>query len=212
MTTEAKAIIIVTIVCIGILFGGTFLYQKNAPKDTLTENKEALVRDNSMRMGAATSSKVTLVEFGDYQCPACAFIAPGVKKLMEEYKDRVTFVFRDFPLIMHKNAVIAAQMTYIANEQGKYWEMHEKLYATQTEWENVDNPSDLFIGYAKELGMNTDGIKEKLASNIYKDRIQADVKDGDLVGVNSTPTFFVNDTIVRTADYNALKKAIDAQL
>lgn len=211
MTTEAKTIIIVIIVCVGLLFGGALLYQKNAPKDILTENREALVREDSMKV-AATSSKVTVVEFGDYQCPACSYVAPGIEQLMKDYKDRVTFVFRDFPLAMHKNAIIAAQMTYIANEQGKFWEMHKKLYAAQAEWENVSDPSDLFVGYAKELGMNTAGIKEKLSTDIYKDRINDAIKDGELVGVNSTPTFFINDTIIRMADYNAIKAAIEDEL
>ena len=211
MTTETKAIIIVTIACVALLFGGAWLYQKNAPKDALTENQEALVRENSMRV-SATSSKLTVVEFGDYQCPACAYIEPAIDELRETYKDRITFVFRDFPLSMHKNAMKAAQMTYIANEQGKYWEMHRALYASQKEWENVADPTDLFVGYAATLGLKTDGMKEKLASDIYKDRINADTKDGELLGINSTPTFFIGNSIVRVADYNAIKKAIDAEL
>jgi protein-disulfide isomerase len=211
MTTEAKAIIIVTLICLGILFGGAWLYQKNTPKPTLTGNQEALVRENSMKL-AATSSKVTVVEFADYQCPACGFIAPGLQELKETYKDRVTFVFRDFPLNIHKNAVKAAQMAHIANEQGKFWEMHDKLFASQSEWENEEDPSDMFVGYAAELNMKTEGIKAKLGTDLYKDRITADIRDGELLGVNSTPTFFINNTIVRSADYNAIKAAIDAEL
>ena len=211
MTTETKAIIIVTIACVALLFGGAWLYQKNAPKDVLTEHQEALVREDSMKR-VATSSKLTVVEFGDYQCPACGYIEPSIEELRKTYKDRVTFVFRDFPLSMHKNAFKAAVMTYIANEQGKYWEMHDKIYASQSEWENAADPSDLFIGYAQALGLKTEGMKEKLASDIYKDRINKDIADGDLLGVNSTPTFFVGNTIIRTADYKTIKKAIDEQL
>lgn len=211
MTTEAKSIIAVVIICVALLVGGSWLYQKNAPKDELTGNQEALVRENSMKT-VATSSKVTVVEFGDYQCPACAYIEPGIAELKETYKENVTFVFRDFPLPMHKNAMKASQMTYIANEQGKYWEMHDKLYASQTEWEKAEDPSDIFVGYAAELGMKADGVKAKLATDIYTDRINADVKDGELLGVRSTPTFFVGNTIIRLADYNAIKKAIDEEL
>ena len=211
MTTETKTMLIVGIISMALLVGGAWLYQKSAPSDTLTENMEALVRENSMK-STASSTKVTVVEFGDYQCPACAYIEPGIQELKELYKDQVTFVFRDFPLNIHPNAVAAAKMTHIANEQGKYWEMHDKLYASQSEWENVGDPSDLFISYAQALGMNTEGLKEKLASNIYEDRIKDDLRDGETVGVNSTPTFFVGNTIIRTADYNAIKQAIDAEL
>jgi len=213
MTTETKTIIIVSVVCLAVLFGGAYLYQKSAPKDTLTGNQEALVREDSMRTGAsATSSELTVVEFGDYQCPACGYIEPGIQQLMQEYGDRVTFVFRDLPLPMHKNAFKAAVATYIANEQGKYWEMHGKLYASQSEWENVSDPTDLFVSYAQSVGVNTAGFKEKLSSDIYDERIRRDMRDADLLGVNSTPTFFVGNTAIRRADYSGIKTAIDDEL
>jgi protein-disulfide isomerase len=216
MTTETKSIIIAGIICVAILFGGAWLYQRNAPSvapSILTENQDALVRADSMKISAsASSTKVTVVEFGDYQCPACAYIEPALDKLKADYKDRVTFVFRDFPLSMHKNAIKAAQMTYIANEQGKYWEMHGKIYGSQKEWETLPDPSDVFVSYAAALGMNTAGIKEKLSSNIYQDRINKDIADGGLVGVDSTPTFFINNTIIRRADYEVIKAAIEEEL
>jgi len=202
----------VIVFSIVILIGGAWLYQKNAPNTVssiLTANQEALVREDSLKK-VAPHQKVIVVEFADYQCPACSYIAPGVKELMDTYKDNVTFVYRNFPLkTIHPNAVISAQMARIAGEQGKFWEMHEKLYASQSEWENLSDPTAKFISYAEQLGMTTVGIKEKLLSDLYKDKIDADLKDGELVSVNSTPTFFVGNTIIRTADYKALKKAID---
>lgn len=212
MTTETKTIIGVTLVCLAILFGGAYLYQSSIPQDTLTGNQEALVREDSKMAGATTTPKVTVVEFGDYQCPACAAVAPRFMELKEMYGDEVAFVFRDYPLPMHRNAMIAAVMTYIADEQGKYWEMHEKLYASQAEWQSVSDPSDLFVSYAAGLGMNTAGIKEKLLTDIYQDRIKRDVQDGNALGVNSTPTFFIGDVIIRTANHVAIKAAIDAAL
>lgn len=211
MTTETKSMIIVGIISVAILFGGAWLYQKNTPKDELVANQDALVRENSMKM-EAIDEKLVVVEFGDYQCPACSYIAPGIKELQETYKDSVTFVFRDFPLNIHANAMKASQLTYIANEQGKYWEMHEKLYNLQTEWEKVSDPTDLFVSYAKALNMNTEDVKKKLSSDIYIDRIKDDVKDASLLGINSTPTFFVGNTIIRSANYDAIKKAIDVEL
>jgi len=89
---------------------------------------------------------------------------------MEQYKDNVTFVYRNFPLTtIHRNAVVSAQMVRIAGEQGKYWEMHDKLFETQTEWSEVPDPTDLFVTYAAELGLNTSSIKSEISSGkIYR--------------------------------------------
>ena len=201
--------LVVLIVCVAILFGGAWFYQKSAPSNNLSTNQEALVREDSLKV-VAPHEKVVVVEFADYQCPACAYIAPKVKELRDTYKDSVTFVYRNFPLkTIHPNSMISAQMARIAGEQGKLWEMHEKLYANQTEWEGLSDPTNIFISYAEQIGLVTSSIKEKLSSGVYVDKINADLKDGELVGVNSTPTFFVGDKIIRSADYNALKKAID---
>jgi protein-disulfide isomerase len=216
MTTEIKTMLIVILVSIVILVGGAWIYEKTSPSaepETLTAHQDALVHDNSFKIPAAKQQKVTVVEFGDFQCPACGYIEPQVEQFRKEYADNVTFVFRNFPLTtIHKNALKAAQMSYIANEQGKYWEMHDKLYATQQDWEDVADPSDMFISYAAALGMNTDGMKAKLESNTYVDQINADVADGNTLGVDSTPTFFVGNTIIRTASADLLKRAIDTQL
>jgi len=214
MTTEIKTMIGLVLVCVAILAGGAYFYQNNsgALPTVLESNQEALVREDSIKI-KAENEKLVVVEFADFQCPACAAVAPYVKQLADEYKDEVTFVFRDFPLTnIHRNAVKSAQMARIANEQGKYMEMSEKLYSNQSEWGSASNPSDFFLRYAQEIGMNTDGLKEKLDSDIYRDQINADVRDADLLGVNSTPTFFVGNTIIRTANYQQVREAIDAQL
>jgi protein-disulfide isomerase len=213
MTTEIKIMIIVGVASVAILFGGAWLYQATVPSaqsDVLTQHQEALVRDDSVK-AVAPHQKAVVVEFGDYQCPACAAIAPQVRQLMDAHKDDVTFVFRNFPLTqIHKNAMISAQMTRIAGEQGKNSEMGDYLFAHQSEWETLVDPTDTFISYASALGMATSSIKQELSSGKYIDKINADEKDGELVGVNSTPTFFVGNSIIRSADYNALKKAVDA--
>lgn len=200
-----------------ILAGGAWLYQNSSNKaaqpDVLTAGQEALIRENSIKVKAAGEEKLVVVEFADYQCPACGYVAPQFKTIMEQYKENVTFVFRDFPLIsIHKNATIAAQMARIAGEQGKYWEMHDVLYEKQEEWSAVADPSDLFVGYASALGLNTSEIKNKLSSGAYKKEIEADSADGTSLGVNSTPTFFIGDQIIRTANAGLIKQAIDAKL
>ena len=217
MTSEIKTMIIVLVVCVIILFGGAWIYQKTVPTPVttpsiLTSHQEALVRDDSIKV-VAPHQKLVVVEFADYECPACAYIAPKVKEFMNTYKDNVTFVFRNFPLnTIHPNAMISAEMARIAGEQGKYWEMHDQLFTNQAEWGELSDPSDVFVSYAKKIGMDASNTKAELAKAPYADKINADEKDGVLVGVDSTPTFFVGNTIIRTADPVALKKAIDDAL
>ncbi len=209
MTTEIKTMLIILVGCVLILIGGSYLYQRSIPQPILTSHQEALVREDSIKV-VAPAQKVVVVEFADYQCPACSFIAPKVKELMETYKNNVTFVYRNFPLTtIHKNAIASAQIARIAGEQGKYWEMHDTLFTNQADWESLANPTDLFIAYAERLGLATTSIRQKITSGQYVDKIQADLKDGELIGVDSTPTFFVGNIIVRGTDYVSLKKAID---
>ncbi len=217
MTTETKTMLIVLVASIIILAGGAALYQRSSNQpdspDTLTTNQEALVRENSIKISATGEEKLVVVEFADYQCPACGYIAPQIKLLMEQYKENVTFVFRDFPLSnIHRNAVSAASTARIAGEQGKYWEMHELLFAKQGEWSIVSDPSDLFVQYASSLGMDTSEIKNKLSSKAYQKEIEQDLADARILGVDSTPTFFVGDVIIRTANANLIKETIDAKL
>jgi len=217
MTTETKTMLIVLVVSLLILAGGAALYQRSSNQpdrpNTLTTNQEALVRENSIKVPATGEEKLVVVEFADYQCPACGFVAPQIKLLMEQYKENVTFVFRDFPLTnIHRNATPAASMARIAGEQGKYWEMHYLLFEKQEEWSNASDPSDLFVEYASFLEMDTSEIKTKLSAKVYQKEIEQDLADARLLGVDSTPTFFVGDTIIRTANANLIKETIDTKL
>src|SRR5690606_4714485 len=103
----------------------------DAGKADPTAIMSKLVREDSRKVG---SGEVQVVEFGDYQCPACAQVNPDVEKLKEEFKDDITFVFRNFPLPMHPNAQVAAEAAEAAGSQEKYWEMHNKLFETQDQW------------------------------------------------------------------------------
>jgi protein-disulfide isomerase len=217
MTTETKIMVGVLIISVVIVVGGSWLYQRSVDQqsqpEVLTSNQEALVRENSIKIQATGEEKLVVVEFADYECPACAAVAPRIKELVEQYGENVTFVFRDFPLTnIHPNATIAARMVRIAGEQDKYWEMHDLMFAKQAEWAAASDPSDLFVGYAGELGMNTSDIKTKLSSDVYESEVKADVADANLLRVNSTPTFFVGDRIIRTANIGLVQQTIEEKL
>lgn len=166
------------------------------------------VREDSYQ--TAKGAKVTAVEFGDYQCPACALAEPTWEQLMQEYKDRVNFVFRNFPLPQHNNAEISAEAAEAAGEQGKFWEMHNKIYAAQKEWETSTNSLSLFISYAQAIGLDVNKFKADVEAKKFSAKIQRDIADGNTVGVTGTPTFYVNGE--KVPNYENLKAAIDKAL
>lgn len=158
-------------------------------------------------------AKVTLIEYGDFQCPACAAYFPAVKQLSEEFGKDLRIVHRFFPLTnIHKNAMIAAQAAYAAGLQNKFWEMHDKLYENQNRWSN-SSPKDTFIGYAKDLGLDLDKFKIDLDSDSTKQFINNERNKAASIGINSTPTFFVNSyRIQNPAGYDAFKKIIQDEI
>lgn len=145
-----------------------------------------------------TDSKVVLIEYGDFQCPGCGSIHPGIKKIAEEYKDTIAFVFRNFPLpaTTHPNAKASAATAEAAGLQGKYWEMNNKIYENQSEWSNLTGVerTDMFVSYAKELGLDEAKFRIDLASTNVNQKLLFDKAIGEKSGVDSTPSFFLNGT------------------
>ncbi len=215
MTKEAKVLIGIAVL---VIIGGVLLAifanpqpeQPGAPVDS-----QALVRENS-HMTGKKDAKVTVVEFGDFQCPACAAAFPEMKAVMDQFKDNpeVNFVFRNFPLdAIHPNAQVSAEAAEAAGKQGKFWEMSEILYARQSEWAQSQTAKDVFAKYAEELGLNVDEFKVSVEQRLSSDIISTDAKDGTSVGVNSTPTFFINGVKQsKVLKRDELKALIDAEL
>jgi len=131
---------------------------------------------------------VTLVEYGDYECPHCGFAHPVVKTVQRELEGQLRFVFRNFPLAeAHPHAVLAAQSAEAAGSQGRFWEMHDMIFEHQDALE----PEDL-IGYGKALGLDVARFKSELEAGTYAKKVRDDFRSGVRSGVNGTPTFFVN--------------------
>lgn len=145
----------------------------------------------------AAGAKVTLVEFGDFQCPACGAYEPMVEKVMNDNKTIAQFVFRNFPLTqLHQNALLGAKAAEAAGVQGKYWEMHDMLYAKQTEWGGALNAKALLIGYAKTLKLDTAKFEADLGSTAIEDKIRAEYSEGVKLNIQGTPTFFINGKMI----------------
>lgn len=210
MNSETKlflGIILATVVIIG---GAVFAFSRPtlAPK----VNQELLVRTDSPKIGSP-SAAVTLVNFGDFQCPACGAYYPVVKKLTQTYKDSLVLVFRHFPLPSHANAMPAARAVEAAGKQGKFWEMHDKVYETQKDWSTEKNAPEIFAGYAKELGLDVEKFSKDMGSSEVKKRIDNDVADANALGINATPTFFVNgEKIVNPRSFEEFETLIKAAI
>ncbi|MBI4215316.1 MAG: thioredoxin domain-containing protein, partial [Parcubacteria group bacterium] len=116
------------------------------------------------------SAETILVEYSDFQCPACAYYHPIVQQLAEKYKEKLQFVYRHFPLKnIHKNAAPAAWAAEAAGKQGQFWEMQDKLFANQDEWANQKNPKDIFEQYAQSLGLDMEKFKSDFDSKEVRD-------------------------------------------
>ena len=160
-------------------------------------------------------AKVQLLEYGDYQCPACGFFHPITKQIAERYQDRITFTFRHFPLEnLHKNAMIASEAAEAAGAQGKYFEMHDKLFTGQSAWSELADPMPTFNQYAGEIGLDVAKFTSDVTSNKYEAMVRASYARGMGLGVNSTPTFFLNGKKIENTPrtYGAFQALIDAAL
>jgi protein-disulfide isomerase len=151
-------------------------------------------------------AKVTVVMFQDFQCPFSNRSQPTVKQLMELYPDKVKLVFKNFPLNFHKQAEIAAEAALAAGAQGKFWEMHDKIFANQ---KNIS--LDILKGYAKELNLDMNKFNQDLDTHTYKKTIDEDMKLATGAGVRGTPTFFINGKkLVGAKPVGEFQKVIDA--
>lgn len=163
-------------------------------------------------------SKVILVEYADYQCPGCGTIYPLVKSITEQYKDRMQFVFRNFPITeAHPNAKAAAGSAEAAGLQGKFWEMYDKIYEKQADWSNlsITERGKFFEGLATEIGLDINKFNTDLSSPSITEKINFDTALAKKAGVEATPTFYLNGKKLESTDYGTeakFKEAIDAAL
>ncbi len=143
-------------------------------------------------------ASVVVMEYSDFQCPACRSYYPMVKQLTTEFEDRAIFVFRHFPLLsIHPNAEFAARAAEAAGEQGKFWEMHDILYEKQNEWARVANVTPLFESYATLLALDLEKFKTDFSSDAVKDFVRAQRVHAVQAGLQGTPSFFVDGEQIR---------------
>lgn len=200
------------LIILGVLilgFVGFLVYQNNDDSNSATGGEE--VQASQHTQGAGTAN-VTLVEYGDFQCPSCAQFYPIVNEVKKEYGDRITFQFRHFPLTqIHQNAMAAHRAAEAAAKQDKFWEMHDILYERQNLWGQSQNAAGIMEDYATELGMNVEQFKADFQSSEVNAIINADLKEGQDLKVSGTPTFVINGEVVELPEpsLDGFKQLID---
>lgn len=185
---DKRFLAIVSIIIIAFV-GVIVINRKHADAPGQTNNN--VQPTNHVKGGNA--KKVTLVEYGDFQCPVCGAYEPVFRSVYEKYKDDIQFQFRNFPLQqIHENALAGARAAEAANKQGKFWEMHDQLYDNQTTWSESATPQTYFEQYATSLGLNMEQYRKDFSSSAVNDIINADIKEGEKLKVSGTPSIFIN--------------------
>ena len=184
MSNRFFAILLIIIAIIG----GIIFVSRNKSDTPSVSNTQP----STITTGKGTTG-VTLIEYGDFQCPVCASYFPIVQQVKQKYGDQITFQFRNFPLSeIHPNAVIAARAAMAANKQGKFWEYHDLLYENQTSWAESKNVESMLDGYAEQLELNMDQFRTDRASDEINNIVQADRAEAQRQGFTGTPTFVLD--------------------
>ncbi len=197
------------VVGVGLLIAGLWYLSSMEAPDTA---KLDIAADEWQQ--GPSDAKVTLVEYADFECPACAAYHPVLKEVKEAFKNELRFVYRHFPLPMHRNAVAASLAAEAAGKQGKFWEMSDLLYAKQKEWDKkTSEDRGMFEKYATELGLNLEQFKTDMQNDELRKKIEAQRSSGDDLNVRGTPSFFLNgESITNPSNAEAFKNLIRAKL
>ncbi len=184
------------------LAGGAAFYMSKQPGETAVSSASSptqTIAGGGARVRGPQNASITLIEFGDYQCPSCGYYAPIVAEVLRRYPKDVRLEFHHFPLIqLHQYAMAAALAAEAAADQGKFWEMHDLLYEHQDAWSRSPNAESEFVSYASKIGLNVNQFMQSVRSPVVNQRVLEDVVKAREFTVNETPTFFVNGQKVTT--------------
>ncbi len=187
-------------------------WESAAPAAQGASGAVAVVDESTHVLDDAGEGAPVVVEFFDYECPSCGQFHPIVEDLRDRYEGRVTFAVRYFPLPGHPNAVPAALAAEAAAQQGEFEAMHATLFERQQEWAGTDDAAAAFRGYAEELGLDLAAYDAAVADPATLERVQLDADAAVALGVQSTPTFFVDGEQVELQRYDDVETAIQAAL
>lgn len=148
------------------------------------------------------TAAITITEYSDYECPACGYFYPIVKKLKDKYGDQIKMNYKFFPLNSHQFSALAARAAQAAKNQGKFLEMHNKLFENQKRWSQSGDPTPMFVNFARDLGLDIEQFKNDLNAAETQRTVMEQKKEGQMQGVRSTPTFFIGDEMLSSLPRN----------
>jgi protein-disulfide isomerase len=208
--------VIVAVVALATLGSGAMLYRAKRPQVLpIPENKMlGKGETESAHVRGNPDAPVTLEEYGDFQCPPCGMFSVFLGQLEKEYDSRLRVVFRNFPLAMHEHAREAALAAEAAGFQGRFWEMHDVLYREQEAWSKAPNVRELFESYAGTMGLDVDKFRKDMDGEKARARVDADRQRGESLGIQITPTLFINNQPLDPKDKNpeGIRAEINAAL
>ena len=186
-----------------VLVGAAVLYGKNISKQA---NEGVVITEHIKGNKEAT---ITLTEYSDFQCPACASFTEVVDEVLAEYGNDIRFEYKHFPLIsIHPQAVAGGIAAEAAGQQGKFFEMHDKLFENQKTWSTSPNPQTFFNQYAEEIGLDVDQFKRQYKSSVLRDQVMSGYNEARELGLTGTPSFFLNGQRMSFETYQDFLDAI----
>jgi len=210
ITNDVKIGIGMLVATVLIIAGGAYFSSRSntTSTDESAYDLSQLVADSSAKTGS-DAPKVTVVEFGDFECPACGSLHPTMTALRSQYQGNpVQFVYRHFPLPQHQYALVAAQAAVEAQQQGKFWEFHDLMFSNQKNLKREDLEQ-----YAADINLNIDQFKKALDDQVHLPAVQSDIAAAAAVGVKGTPTLFINGRrYTGQQSLPAISAVIDAEL
>lgn len=209
-------LVIIVVALVGLVVGGVLLSRRSQTAAEVPAFQPRAVTaptgltPEGFAYKGSPEAPVTVIEYGDFQCPSCGAFANDAEAAFEQaYVDtgKVRLIYHDFPLPQHEHAILAASAARAAGEQGKFWQMHEQLFARQRAWSVAANARALMSGYAVVLGLDQKAFDQVIDSGKYTAALQAAAEQASQRGVNATPTFEVNGKLVDAAGLNAAVEA-----
>ena len=222
-------VVIIILVLVGVVVGAWFIYQSSRgqgakpagsptpgaspAKPAATVNPNAPQGATPPNMLGSPTASVTVEEFADFQCSACASAHPVVKEVQQIYGSKIKFVFRNYPLPMHDKSYEAASLAEAAGLQGKFWQMQDQLFTNQQTWSTAPNYKEIWNGYAEKIGLDLQKLQAD-AAGVAKSRVDTDISRAKALGVGSTPTIYINGQSIPYTEVNVpgLRRVIDAEL
>jgi protein-disulfide isomerase len=197
------------VITLGLVFGVGWILSKmfastpapNTPGMTVDESQ--LMIDSAPTKGAGEDARFTIVEFSDFECPACAATSPAISSLVSQYPDQVRVVYRHFPLIsIHDSAVQAARFAEAAALQGKFWEMHDELFSTQISWsgQSQEQNREYFLDLGEKLGLNREQLANDVQSDAVVQKVDSDLRVAEQLGLSFTPSLFLNGQMMNITE------------